>query len=161
MSVLALVVIYGNLAVTFQPRKLGLPKLPGLPRPFAIHDAFLIPGMFSGYTPFNFDFFIEGQGQLDTPFFALRIEEHFPLRHAITYTQLFAVRHWDMLGSSGQRAAWRELADKIKARHNRLHPDRKIARLRFGAVTFPQHTAGYRAGKTAESSWRYIWYAEP
>lgn len=161
MSALAVLVVYGNLAVTFQPAKLGLPGAPGLPRTVALHDAFLLPGMFSGYSPFNFDFFIEGQRDPDSAFFELPLREHFPLRQAITYTQLLAAHHMDILGASGQRAAWAVMAQKIKARHNRLHPELRIARLRFGVLTFPQSSGGYRAAKNAPSSRRYLWYADP
>jgi hypothetical protein len=160
-SAIALVVVYGNLAVTFQPQKLGITAWSGLPRPFVVQDAFLIPGMFSGFTPFNFEYFIEGERARDRRFVPLRLEEYFPLRYALTYTQLFAAHQWDMLGPSAQRAAWATLAKKIKARHNRLHPSEPIARLRFGVLTFPQSKDGYRAGKDQGRTWRYLWYTDP
>jgi hypothetical protein len=166
MSALALFIVYGNLGVTLNPQKLGFGS-PGIPRPLAITDAFLIPGMFSGYTTFNFDFFLEGQRTKDGrktdrgQRIALDLQEHFPLRQALTYTYLFAAHHWDIHGVTAQRAAWAVLARKIKARNNRLHPDARIDNLRFGVITFPQSPNGYRAAKTAQRSWRYVWYADP
>ncbi len=166
MSVLALFIIYGDVSVTFNPTKLGLHGN-GLPRSFAMQDAFLIPGMFSGYTTFNFDFFIEGQRTQDGrkndrgAFITLDLHDYFPLRQALTFTQLFAAHHWDMLGPSGQRAAWAVLARKIKARNNRLHRDAQITRLRFGVITFPQSVNGYRGAKGENNAWRYTWYADP
>jgi len=153
--------------VTFNPSKLGLPAWAGLPRPFAMQDAFLIPGMFTGYTTFNFDLFLEAErtptGRLRDRgrFIALPLREHFPMRAAITYTQMFAAHHWDMLGPSGQRTAWSGYARQIKARHNRLHPDAPVGRVRFGVQTFPQSPLGYRAAKRSRNTWRYLWYAEP
>jgi hypothetical protein len=167
-SALALLVIYGNVAVTLHPSKLGLgPHVPALPRSFALLDAFLIPGMFSGYTTYNYDFVIEGQrsqsGRIKDrgQFIELPLPDHFPLRYPITYTQLFAAHHWDMLGPSAQRGAWAVYGRKIKARHNRLHPEARITRLRFGILAYPQDPRGYRAAKHDGRTWKKLWYAEP
>jgi hypothetical protein len=167
MSAIALLVIYGNLAVTFNPEKLGLPGWPALPRPFALHDAFLIPGMFSGYATYNFDFLLVGlrthQGRASDrdQWIALPVAEHFPLRFPIVYTQLYAAHHWDMLGEQGQRDAWVALSAKIKAHHNRLHPDAPIARLRIGSLNYPLSPLGYRGAKTPENSRAELWYSDP
>jgi hypothetical protein len=167
MSAIALLIIYGNLAVIFNTEKLGLRGWPALPRPFALHDAFLITGMFSGYADHNFDFFLaghrsyEGRNQDRGAWLALDLQEHFPLRYPIVYTQLFAAHQWDMLGEATQRAAWAALAAKIKAHHNRLHPEAPIDRLRFGCIDFPQSPLGYRGAKTDASSWIEPWYADP
>jgi hypothetical protein len=162
MSVIAAVVIYGNLAVTFHPSKLGLPDgIPGLPRPRPLLDAFLIPGMFSGHSSANFDFVIEGRRASDHRYVELDVREHFPLRMPITYTQVFAAHHWDILGASEQRRVWASYARKIEARHNRLHPDARIERVRFGVVSFPQSDDGYRAKKPPGGGWKTLWYADP
>jgi hypothetical protein len=167
MSAIAVFVIYGNLAVTFNPEKLGLVGWPALPRPFALHDAFLIPGMFSGYSTYNFDFLLvglrteRGRERDRGAWIELPYEEHFPLRYPIVYTQLFAAHHWDMLGEAGQRDAWAALSVKIKAHHNRLHPDAPIARLRIGSFDFPLSPLGYRGAKTAESARAELWYSDP
>jgi hypothetical protein len=167
MSLIALLVIYGNVAVIFNPEKLGLRDWPALPRPFALQDAFLIAGMFSGYSDFNFDFVLfaerteEGRAVDRGAWIELPLAEHFPQRYPIVYTQLFASHHWDMLGESAQQVAWARLAAKIKARHNRLHPDARIARLQIGTINFPQSPNGYRAAKTANDTWSELWYGDP
>jgi hypothetical protein len=167
MNAIALLVIYGNLAVTFNTEKLGLRGWPALPRPFALHDAFLIPGMFSGYSTYNFDFLLAGlrteRGRASdrAQWIALPISEHFPSRYPIVYTQLYAAHHWDMLGQQGQHAAWVALSAKIKAHHNRLHPDAPIARLRIGSLDFPLSPLGYRGAKTPENSRAELWYSDP
>jgi hypothetical protein len=167
MSVLALVIVYGNLSVTFNARRAGLGWLPRIPCPIAVRDAFLIPGMFGSFVPLNFDCVV--QGQLATPggglerdrWVTLSITEYFPLRASMTLVHMLAAHHRDMLGASGQRAAWAHYADKIRARHNRLHPEARIARVRIGAESFPQSPDGYRAAKSAAATSFQIWFEQP
>jgi len=167
MSLIALLVIYGNVAVIFNPDKLGLRGWPALPRPFALHDMFLITGMFSGYSDYNFDMVLlaershDGRDADRGAWIMLPLAEHFPLRYPIVYTQLFAAHHWDMLGERAQKRAWAALASKIKAHHNRLHPDARVIRLQLGTSDFPQSPYGYRAGKTATNGWSELWHADP
>jgi hypothetical protein len=167
MSAIAILVVYGNLAVTFNPDKFGLVGWPALPRPFAVHDAFLIPGMFSGYVNYNFDFMLMGErtngGRASDRgmWIELPYKEHFPLRYPIVYTQLFAAHHWDMLGQEGQRRAWVDLSARIKAHHNRLHPDAPIRRLQIGSLNFPLSPLGYRAAKRPETTQAELWYGDP
>jgi hypothetical protein len=166
MSALAISIIYGNLAVVLNPEKLGFPGWPALPRPFAIQDAFLIPGMFSGYARYNFDMVLQGQRTEDGRaadrgrWIDLPLHEFFPQRDAIVYTQLFAAHHWDMLGDREQRRAWAELARRIERRHNRLHPDAEIRRVRFGTLNFPLSPDGYRAAKIEGKTWSELWYRD-
>jgi hypothetical protein len=167
MSALALFVVYGNIAVVFNPEKLGLRGWPSLPRPFALHDAFLIPGMFSSYATFNFDYLLVGL-RTETGYMAdrgkwitLDYREHFPERFAIVFTQLFAAHQSDMLGAEGQHAAWSALSTKIKAHHNRLHPNERIRRLRIASVNYPLSPLGYRGAKTPETSRAELWYSDP
>lgn len=167
MSAIALLVVYGNVAVVFNTEKLGLSGWPSLPRPFAIHDAFLIPGMFSSYTTYNFDLYIEGErtntGRLDERqrWIELTFREFFPQRYPIAYTQLFAAHHWDMLGDEAQRATWAALARRIQRRQNLLHPEAPIQRVRFGSENFPTSSEGYRTAKVASATHREIWYSDP
>ncbi|HEY2734125.1 MAG TPA: hypothetical protein VGI70_09070 [Polyangiales bacterium] len=167
MSAIAVLIIYGNLAVTFNPEKFGRVDWPALPRPFAIHDAFLIPGMFSGYVNYNFDFVLMGERtQQGRPrdrgeWIELPYKEHFPLRYPIVYTQLFAAHHWDMLGQQAQRDAWAALSVRIKAHHNRLHPDAPIDRLQIGSLNFPLSPLGYRGAKTRDATRAELWYGDP
>jgi len=167
ISVLAVVIVYGNLAVTFNARRAGLGWLPRVPCPIALRDAFLIPGMFGSFVPLNFDCLIQGQpltpaGEPDRGrWVTLSLREHFPLRESMTLVHLLAAHHRDMLGRGGQRAAWAHYAGKIRARHNRRHPEAAITRVRFGAESFPQSPDGYRAAKSPAVTSFQIWFEEP
>ncbi len=164
MSAVALLIAYGNLAVILHPSKFGLGTLPGLPRPPAIHDAFLVTGMFNSYTEENLELFLEGEttgeGSTRTRWMAISVSEHFPQRRAVAYTQLFAPHHWDMYGPEAQREAWAGMARRIRARHNRLHPDQPVARVRFGTNVWPQHPAGYDAARRPGQTDRRLWFSE-
>jgi hypothetical protein len=160
-------IVYGNLAVAFDSERIGLGSWPSLPAPSLLRDAFLLPGVFGGYAVQSFDYVLLGR-RSDTgrvadrgEIITLPLAEHFPLRDAISYAQLFAPRHLHMYGSAGQREALGFLAQRIKANHARLHPDAPLAALRIGVVSFPQSSSGYRAAKTEQTSWLQIVYAEP
>jgi hypothetical protein len=166
MNVVAVIVIYGNVAVALQPRPLRRMGV-RVPRPAFVVDAFLITGMFSSYSLFNTDFFIVGRrtqsglredrGQ----WIELRVREHFPQRHGVIFTVLFAAHHWDMHGAAAQRRAWAFLARRIREHHNRLHPARAVASVRFGSTQWPQQALGYRAGKSPERTRTRVWFSEP
>jgi hypothetical protein len=166
MNAVAAIVIYGNVAVGLQPRALRRMGV-SVPRPAFVVDAFLITGMFSSYSLYNTDFFIAGlrtQSGLHEDrgrWIQLRVRDHFPQRHGVIFTELFAAHHWDMHGPAAQRRAWGFLARRIREHHNRLHPTRAVVRVRFGSLQWPQQPEGYRAGKTAERTRTRVWFAEP
>jgi hypothetical protein len=164
-DLMALLLIYGNVAVGLQPhalRKLGV----RVPRPGFVHDAFLITGMFGSYTDVNGDFFIFGlrdeRGATHDRgrWIQLAVHEHFPQRHGVVFTELFAAHHWDTHGRPAQRRAWTFLARKIREHHNRLHPERSVARIRFGTQLWPLSPHGYRAGKRPGAIRQQTWFAE-
>jgi hypothetical protein len=164
-NLLALLILYGNAAVALQPpalRHLGL----SIPRPSWVHDAFLMTGMFGSYSVTNGDFVLEGRRtQQGTEasrgqWIALRLREHFARRHGVTFTELFAAHHWDVLGREAQREAWAFLARRIRERHNRLHPDLPVDRVRFGSESWPQSRLGYRAGKASGPVSLELWFEE-
>ena len=164
LNAVALFLIYGNAVAVLQApalRPFGLSAI----APLWLRDAFLLHGMFTSYSRNNGDLFIAG---LRTPtgtlgdrgsWVPLKLRDHFAARHGVTFTQLFATHHWDIHGLSAQREAWSGLAARIRARHNRLHPDRPIARVRFGSEEWPQSPRGYRARK--QQARARIWYEEP
>jgi hypothetical protein len=166
MHALALLLFYGNVAVALQPPALARHGF-GLPHPRWMHDAFLMTGMFGSYSTRNGDMFLAGERTHDGAhadrgkWTRLDLKEHFPQRHGITWTQLYAAHQWDALGPDAQRAAWRELAQRIRARHNRLHPEHPIGRVRFGEVTWPQDPRGYRAAKRTPNVLANTWYVDP
>lgn len=165
MHALLLFVLYGNVAVALQPPTLLRAKL-GLPHPAWMHDAFLMTGMFSSYTKHNSDVFLGGERTHDGRewdrgrWIQLSLRDHFPDRRAIVFTRLFAAHHWDVLGTRAQKRAWKETAKRIRARHNRLHPDAAIARVRFGQIDWPQSPRGYRASKVASKVKAHTWYED-
>lgn len=166
LNVLAVLLIYGNATVALQPprvRRAGLT----LPAPRWVRDAFLMSGMFTTWSRSNLDMFITGlrthDGEPATRgrWIRIAVREHFPDRHGVTFTKLFAMHHWDARGVGAQRRAWKGLARKIRDRHNRLHADRVVARVRFGSLEWPQSPLGYRAGKVPGSIVTRTWYEEP
>ena len=166
MNAIALTILYGNVAVALQPPPLRQAGL-RVPRPAFIHDAFLMTGMFSSFSTRNNELFIAGlrgaggarpeRGR----WLLLRVKDHLPLRHGVSFTQLFAAHHWDIHGRAAQRRAWAFLAARIRERHNRLHPDQPVTRVRFGIIEWPQSPKGYRAGKRSPEIRTSTWYGEP
>ena len=88
------------------------------------------------------------------------MHEHFPQRHGVVFTELFAAHHWDVHGRGAQRRAWTFLARRIREHHNRLHPERSVSRLRFGTELWPLSPLGYRAGKRPGAIRVQTWFAE-
>jgi hypothetical protein len=165
MELIAIAVIYGNVAVALQPppvRNAGL----SLPRPGWLLDAFLLPGMFSSYGETNLDFVIAGLRSQDGlradrgRWLQLRVRDHFPERHGVVFTRLYAAHHWDMHGKVAQQRAWVFLARKIREHHNRLYPNRAVVRIRLGSEEWPISPLGYRAGKREEAIEHHSWFIE-
>jgi len=163
MSLIAITIIYGNVAMIFNPQKL-LPFLPNRwPTTFAMQDAFLLTGMFTSFSTENVDFMIGGRIAPRAPnekasWIVIDQDEMFTGRMGIKYTQILAARHWDMLGKQAQQDAWHKAAKKIRARHNRLHPDQPIDAVRIGVQLWPLSADGYRAAKRKDTR-RYVdWY---
>jgi hypothetical protein len=166
MNVIAVALLYGNAAVALQPPPLGN-RLPHPLRPELVVDAFLMTGMFNSYSAYNIDFFIAGErtrtGKLAErgTWIDLDIKEHFVQRQGVTFTQLLSAHEWDMHGVEAQRRAWTFLARRIREHHNRLHPERPVARVRFGSVQWPQSPTSYRALKLPQQVSTQVWFSEP
>jgi len=164
LNTVAIFLLYGNAVAVLQAPALRAAGLPAI-APLWLRDAFLLHGMFTSYSRYNNDLFIAGlrthTGTLGDrgSWVPMQLREHFAARHGVTFTQLFATHHWDVYGPAAQRSAWKGLAARIRARHNRLHPNRPIARVRFGSEEWPQSPLGYRARK--ELARARIWYEEP
>lgn len=163
MSLIAAVIVYGNAAVIFNPHKLGLPLPNPWPRSFALHDAFLMTGMFTSFSTENVDFVLGGRRIPRAPeqkpeWIVLSLNEMIPGRLGIKFTQLLVARHWDFLGVEVQRQQWKQAAKKIVARHNRLHPERPIDAVRIGTMEWPLSPHGYRAAKPKTGAHYRDWY---
>jgi hypothetical protein len=166
MNAIAVAILYGNAAVVLQPPGVRGSALE-LPTPGLVRDAFLLPGMFNSYSTSNLDFVLSGlRGQDGVAadrgrWIALPLRDHFAQRHGVTFTQLFAAHDWDAHGRAAQQRAWAFLARKIRERNNRLHPERRVVRVRFGSIEWPQDARGYRAQKRPERMRAHLWYTEP
>lgn len=163
MSVVGVLIVYGNLAVILHPPKIGLVSVPGLPRPHLVHDAFLMTGMFTSFTSDNFELFLEGAVEADgadARWMPLSLSDHFPHRYGVTYSTLVAAHHLDLGGQSAQRDAWRDVARRIRSRHNHLHQTQPVVRVRFGVRTWPRSPAGYREGRESAQGRRRVWFTE-
>lgn len=163
LNAVALFLIYGNAIGVLQAPTLRALRIDRI-APHWVRDAFLLHGMFTSYSKHNADFFIAGlrtqEGTVGDrgSWVPIRLREHFAGRHGVVFTQLFATHHWDIHGKAAQRNAWRALAARIRARHNRLHPDRPLAVVRFGSEEWPQSPLGYRARKFEAIA--RIWFEE-
>ena len=164
-NAVAVLLIYGNASIALQPPRLRRAGFE-IPAPAWLRDAFLMSGMFTSWSRTNFDMYIEGlrddEGDPSTrgKWILLRLREHFPDRHGVTFTKLFAMHHFDVFGKRAQRDAWGRLAPKIRAHHNRLHPGQTVTRIRFGSIEWPQSPRGYRASKTPTHVERRLWFEE-
>src|SRR5438552_386646 len=138
MGAIAIGLLYGNAAVALQPPQFRSAPV-HLPCPDFVIDAFLMTGMFNSYSPNNIDLFIAGErtrsgATIDRgQWVELPLHEHFAQRRGVTFTQLCSAHEWDMHGIAAQQRSWAFLARKIRERHNRLHPNRPVARVGFGA----------------------------
>lgn len=165
LDALMLVIVYGNLSVVLQPPPLRSAGFV-LPRPAWMLDAFLIPGMFSSYSATNHDFLITGertQRGLHADrgrWIKLRVREHFSERHGVVFTRLYVAHHWDVHGQVAQYHAWEFLARRIREHHNRLHPERAVARVRLGSIEWPLSPQGYRGGKRPGQVRTRRWFEE-
>ena len=173
MHAVTLFFVLGNLAVIFHPPKLGLKGVKGLRDylpgrgPYIVHELFLLPGMFSGYSTNNLDLIIKGRlADTSLPeeerWISLRRKEHLPRLLNTEYTRMWISHERGMLGKRAQKEGWKTMTAKIRDRHNRLHPDRPIDGVRLGVHSWPQQPGGgYRANKTVEQTKLHTWYEDP
>lgn len=164
MLAIAAGLAYGNAAVGLQPPQLRAAPI-HLPAPGFVIDCFLMTGMFNSYSDLNHDPFIaglrteRGVGSDRGRWVELPLAEHFAQRQGVVFTELFSAHEWDMHGPPAQRRAWSALARRIRERHNRMHPERTVARVAFGSVGWRQSPLGYRARKT-EATPPEPWFVE-
>ena len=160
LSLLALFIIYGNLAVVLHPPMLGRPKATGLPRPTLLLDVFLMTGMFYSIDKFHQKPYVEGF-RVDADgrplgWEPLDVDELLPIRLGFQFAAVIALRHYDMGGAGRQQArvrAWNTLAPMLRERHNRLHPHRQVSAVRIGLLTWP-FVEGQSRGEPPEDARR-------
>jgi hypothetical protein len=166
MNVVAIALAYGNAAVALQPPQVRTGPI-HLPCPAFVVDAFLMTGMFNSYSLVNTDPFIAAErtqtgSLLDRGrWIELPTREHFVQRQGVTFTQLFSAHEWDMHGTAAQQRSWVFLARRIREHHNRVHPERPVARVAFGNYEWPQSPIAYRALKRPSTLRSRAWFTEP
>jgi hypothetical protein len=166
MSAIALALLYGNAMVALQPAELlelGL----FIPHPEAVRNAFVLTAMFASDLPQNEDYLIQGRlapadiADDQERWITLPLGEHLPRRHPITTMEIYAPYPQAIGGEPARQRAWTVMAHKIRARHNRLHPDIPVEQIRFGALQWPKDPRGYRAREVAGQTWLQLWFKEP
>jgi hypothetical protein len=165
LSAIALALLYGNAMVALQPPQLldlGL----YVPHPGFVRHAFELTSMFSSYSPKNEDFAIYGKrtqaGRAEDRghWIELPLREHLPRRLSITTMQLYASLPARIDGDEGRKRAWSVFARKIRANHERLHPDQPVAEIRLDAFQWPTDPRGFRAGLSPSSTVNRMWFIE-
>ena len=165
LSAIALGLLYGNAMVALQPSQLEQLGL-FIPHPKAVRDAFVLTAMFASDSPVNEEYVIHGNrtqtGRADDrgSWIRLPLAEHLPLRHAMTSMQIYVPYPEQIHGEAGRQRAWTVLAGKIRANHNRLHPDQPISQVRFGSLEWPKDRRGFHAGKAPGRTLLRIWFTE-
>lgn len=159
---ICLTVIYGNLAMLLNqsPLKTRLPAAP-----FSM-DMFNIAGVFSYYETINRQVFIEGRvspkaecakaGQ----WIQLEAKTFLPFSRGEQEMRLWVSRQYNEGGPIAQQKGFRQLARKIRNRHNRIHPQCPLTAVSFGVLTWPRSPQGFETLKTQTRVKRQTWYAE-
>lgn len=137
LSVLAALLVYFNVAALNAQFAANFPGIPALPVIDLLVDPFFLFGMFNGYERTASELTIQGLRGDDWQ--ALSAREFLPgppAEHAL-WTQ--ASRKLGEL--LPERVVLKERArflERIQARHNRLHPERTVARVRIGILSWPK-----------------------
>lgn len=138
--------------VALQPPELVARGL-SIPHPDAVRNAFDLTSMFSSYSASNEDYAIfairtqAGRSGDRGRWIELPLSDHFPRRLPLTAMQIYASFPARIDGDEGRARAWSVLAEKIRANHNRLHPESPVAQIRLDAVQWPTDPRGFYAGK--------------
>jgi hypothetical protein len=165
LSAIALGLLYGNAMVALQPPQLEAFGI-FIPHPKAVRDAFVLTAMFLTDSPKNEEYVIHGlrtqTGRAEDRggWIRLPLTDHFPHRHGITSMHLYVPYPEAIGGEAGRQRAWALLAAKIRANHNRLHPDQPVAQVRIGSLEWPKDPRGFHAGKAPGTTMLRIWFTE-
>jgi hypothetical protein len=164
-NVLIAVFLYSNVAVMSNyPLSLVTTRW-RLPIPWQLYDCFVLFGMFGYYEEVNRG--IEIYGIADSAESAgkpgvvqLDVEEYFPFNTGEIQSRVWVSKHRWIGGYSGQYAAWKELAAKIRQRHNRLHPDKRVRAVGIIYITWPRSLEEYDALKSDNLVKHQLLFAE-
>jgi len=165
LSLFIILIVYSNTAVLLKKtlNEFGITT----PLHKVIYDSFIMFGMFSFYTERGKEISIWGLSEPSiSPAFKtkprwmmLRTGDFFPFKRG-EISRAWVNKHWRSLGKAAQTTAWKDLALKIRNRHNRLHPESRISKVSIGAQIFPQGDRWFREYKDERSVVYSNWYTE-
>jgi len=165
MNGIALALLYGNAMVALQPPELE-PLGLYIPHPTFVQDAFELTSMFTSYSTMSEDYVLFGKRTQEGlagdrgSWIRLPLTDHFPRRHGFTTMHLYVPFPARIDGDAGRNRAWSVLARKIRANHNRLHPDRPVELIRIDALQWPADPRGFRAGRAPGKMQERMWFSE-
>lgn len=159
-SLLALGLLYGNLAVVFHYRAHNN-DIPTFLVPKAAYHTFLIFGVFSYSETSNQELSIWGLAQREeanqTYWKQLPTTDYFPFGHSEQNTRMWANMHFTTLGQDGHFRAWQALGRKILERHNREYLEDPITQVSFQSMSWPRDPAGFHARFSYTEGKKQFW----
>lgn len=146
-TLLAASIVYLNIAALNAQFAANYAHVPALPVIDLLADPFFLFGMFNGYQREVQELAL--QGQREGAWVPLAAAEFFPgPAHEHALWAQASRRVGELLTP---RAIVRERArflERIRLRHNALHPERRVERVRVGFLTWPKSRAGRDALRT-------------
>ena len=143
-AALALVLVYLNLAALFTSCGIRIE----LARPWYLHRPFQIFTLFSYYTSTNYGFEavarVAGSGDSadGERWIPIDLYAYFPQVTGEANRRIYQDSF--LHDPARQRKGQAYVLERIKALHNRNHPDLPIDRIRMYLLSWPKHTTGYK-----------------
>ena len=128
---IAVAVVYLNFAVLL--RTFHVPA----PAPLVLYDLFKMNHMFEGAPSENYDVRVLGQIEGREEWIDLHAEKTVSPLRGRRLIKLLASRHSNTFGPDAAAQAQGFLADKLRQKYNREHPESPIVRMKFELVAWP------------------------
>jgi len=159
LSVVALAIVYANLAVMLNPYLRRVDA--ALPLPWIASDMFILFGVFSYYETQNHEMTIWGLAKNPatgaTYWKALPTADYMPQFRGEQHTRLWAGRHYGSLDRDRHWRAWQFQGRRILERYNRLNPHDPITQVALQSASWPRSLDGFYASRSAETETRQYW----
>lgn len=150
-TVVAVLLVYFNIAALFRSSGMRVE----LPRPWFASSLFQIFSLFGYYTEENYGYELQVRraGEVDG-WYEINPYDFFPQTLGEANRRL---NFYSYHGQSERKArTYGVMADRIKLRHNRVHPDEPIDRVQIYLVEWPKSSDGYMA-KYDSRKWRVLY----
>lgn len=160
-SVLALALVYGNVAVLNAQFAVVYEWVPALPVIDLLADPFYLFGMFDDYERDARELVVEGYVAGAHEWIRLDGADFFP--GSVADRQIWAQgrrKLGELLTDEMMEDEQRCLLSRIRARHNRLHPERQIEKVRVGHLSWEKSAQGHEAKRVRSEEEMVIWYEE-